>query len=163
MFSNIYISALWSPPVNPAGNTFPNSRMKYSFVCKWRGVGVGGGNYRDFLKWDGGVFRSISYNNYPFLYNFGQKSTKKRCGICSTKLTTYTLECHQCFSLFSCFQCFFDALVNFAQISYLFLEFTVLVWAGKYPPSIFWLVHLFAFILLAFLLQWKFRFSILNL
>ena len=99
----------------------------------------------------------------PFLYNFGQRSTKKRCGICSTKLPINTLERHQCFSLFSCFQCFFDALVNFAQISYLFLEFTVLVWAGKYPPSIFWLVHLFAFILLAFLLQWKFRFSILNL
>ena len=29
MLHNIYVSALWLPLVNPAGNTFPNSRMKY--------------------------------------------------------------------------------------------------------------------------------------
>ena len=29
MFYNIYASALWSPPVNRAGNIFLNSRMKY--------------------------------------------------------------------------------------------------------------------------------------
>ena len=157
--------------VNPAGNTFPNSVMKYSFVPKCRGWGGGGGELSRFLKMMGvRVFLGLSLimiikwtweffsQNFaiwppsPSLYNYEQKSAKKRCGICSTTLTIKTSERHQCFSLFSCFQCFCDAFVNFEQISHVVLEFILLVWTVKYPPSIFWSVHLFAFVLLAFLL-----------
>ena len=166
MFQNIYVSALWLPLVNPAGSTFPNSRMKYSFVPKcrrgeWNKVHQGG--LSRFLKIGMGrgvVFRSFPYNNWMNLkgplspYNYAQKSSKKRCGICSTKLTIKTSKRYQGFSTFPCFQCFcfFDAFVNFEQISHLVLEYILLVWTGKYPPSIFWFVHLFEFILLAFLL-----------
>ena len=54
-FQNIYVSALWSPFVNPAGKTFPNSRMKNFFCLSVGGLSKihQGGNYQDFLKWWG--------------------------------------------------------------------------------------------------------------
>ena len=110
MFLNIYVSALWSPLVNPACNTFPNSRIKYSFVPS-----VGGGvllrHPLIIIKWTWGVFSPKFAIWPPSLYSYGQKSTKKRCRICSTKLTIKTSERQQCFSLFSCFQCFFMLLL----------------------------------------------------
>ena len=142
-FQNIYISALWSPFVNPAGKTFPNSRMKNFFCLSVGGLSkmLQGGNYQDLLKW-GGVFLGHSlittkwtWENFtpksaiwPSLptpplystYNYAQKSTKKRWGIC-LKLTIKikTSECHQYFSMFSFQWGPFDIFFNFKQISQL--------------------------------------------
>ena len=92
---------------------FPKFKNEILFTFLCLSVGRREGGYREFLKCGGGggvVFRSFSQKFAiwpPSLYNYGQKSTKKRCGICSTKLIIKTSERHQCFSLFSCFRCFF--------------------------------------------------------
>ena len=125
-----------------------------------------GGDYPDFLKlaWGWGLFLGHSLIIIEWTWGFlSQKFYIWHPSPCPPTIThkrvlrkgvVKTSKRHQGFSTFPCFQCFcfFDVFVNFEQISHLVLEYILLVWTGKYPPSIFWFVHLFEFILLAFLL-----------
>ena len=88
------------------------------------------------------------YTQQATLSQIEQWNTKKRCGICS-KLTMKTSERHQCFLMFSCQWGHFELWTDVTHCSRVSI-------ASLEQVNI---RRVYSFILLAFLLQSKFRFS----